>query len=198
MSASARSTRKVYHTELGGSVFEIDSLSEVTEDLYYDTDASATTLLANTTNRDNFNSKSCLPSEHCAFITTEEKDSWDKLTPNTKSAMLKGKISNRKPKNRSNDNGFNNPSHGTITLTSCKPKPFTKSNLHRSLHKLIVESNESEYNAVDAEDAEENNDSTLFFNSKTANKVNPGDMRNSLSVPSKGNSTPSPTKKIVN
>ena len=115
-----------------------------------------------------------------------------------KPVMLKVKNSNSKPNNRLDNNKFNNASFRTIKPPSCKPKPFTKSNLHRSLHKLIVESNESEYNAVDAEDAEENNDSTLFFNSKTANKVNPGDMRNSLSVPSKGNSTPSPTKKIVN
>ena len=41
--------------------FSIDSLSEVTEDFGYDVDASATTLLANMTNHDNFNFDRCLP-----------------------------------------------------------------------------------------------------------------------------------------
>ena len=48
-------------------------MSEVTEDLDYDVDVSATTLLANMTNRSNSNSKGYLPSEDCALLTTEEK-----------------------------------------------------------------------------------------------------------------------------
>ena len=66
-----------------------------------------------------------------------------------KSETLKGKNSNSKHNNRFNNNKFNNPSHRTIKPPSYKPKPFTKDNLHELLHKLIVESNESEDNNVD-------------------------------------------------
>ena len=81
VSASYRSTKNVHKTELGGSVFSIDSLSEVTEDFDYDVDASATTLLANMTNHDNFNFDRCLPSEDHSSLTPEERDLWRKLPP---------------------------------------------------------------------------------------------------------------------
>ena len=54
VSTSSISTRKIYNTELGGSDFEIDSPSKVADDLDYDTDSSATTLLESMTNRGNF------------------------------------------------------------------------------------------------------------------------------------------------
>ena len=76
ISASDRSSRKFYHTELGGSDFETDSPSEVTEDLEYDADASSTTLLAIMTNRGNYNSNIYLPSEAHALLTPKEKDLW--------------------------------------------------------------------------------------------------------------------------
>ena len=43
VSLSTRITRKVHNTELGGSDFVIDSLSEVTKYVGYEMDASATT-----------------------------------------------------------------------------------------------------------------------------------------------------------
>ena len=55
-SASSRSTIKFCNTELGGINFEIDSPSEVVEDLDYDVDASSSTLLANMNNCGNSNS----------------------------------------------------------------------------------------------------------------------------------------------
>ena len=61
--ACSRSTRKVYSTELGGSGVAIDLLSMVTEDVDYEIDISATTLLENMTNRGNCNPDSYLPSE---------------------------------------------------------------------------------------------------------------------------------------
>ena len=66
------------------------------------------------------------------------------------------------------------------------------------MHKLIVEGNESEDDSVVAEDVVDNNDSVLLVNSKTANKINPGGIRKSLSIPSKGYSVPSSTKKNFN
>ena len=77
-SSSARRSRKVYNTELGGSGFELDSPSEVAKDLDYDIYASATTLLANITNRGNSNSYSYLPSEDYTSLTPEAKDLWIK------------------------------------------------------------------------------------------------------------------------
>ena len=55
VSVSARSTIKVCRTELGGSDFAIDSLSTVTDDVDYDIDVSAATLLTNMTNHGNYN-----------------------------------------------------------------------------------------------------------------------------------------------
>lgn len=81
VSTSYRSTNFFHKTELGGSVFSIDSLSEVTEDFDYDVDASATTLLGNMTNRDNFNFDRYLPSEDHYSLTPEERDLWRKLPP---------------------------------------------------------------------------------------------------------------------
>ena len=57
------------HTKLGGSDFEKDS---VTEDIDYDEDASATTLLAKMNNRGNFNPNSYLPLEYYDLLTHEE------------------------------------------------------------------------------------------------------------------------------
>lgn len=73
-STSSKSTRKVYNTELDSSDFAMDSPSEVTEDTDYDIDASATTLLANMTNRGNANSDSYLPSEDYSSLSAEERD----------------------------------------------------------------------------------------------------------------------------
>ena len=115
-----------------------------------------------------------------------------------KSAILKGRKSNNKPNNRFNKNKFNNPSHRTIKPISFKPKPFTKSNHHQFLNKLIVENNESEDDAAVAEDMIDNNDSALLVNSRTTNKDNPRDTSELLPIPSKVNSTESSTKKIVN
>ena len=53
-STSSKSSRKVYHAELGGSDFEIDSPSEVKQDLDCDVGASTTILLVNMTNRGNY------------------------------------------------------------------------------------------------------------------------------------------------
>ena len=66
-------TRKVYNTKLGGSNFELYSLSEFAEDSDYDVYASATILLANMTNRGNSNSDSFLPLEDYSYLTQEEK-----------------------------------------------------------------------------------------------------------------------------
>ena len=69
--ASTRSTRKCYHNELGGIDVEIDSPSEVTEDLDCDTDTSATNSLENMTNRGNSNSNSYFTSYDYALLTPE-------------------------------------------------------------------------------------------------------------------------------
>ena len=53
-SASSKSDRKVYHTELGGSDFEIDLPSEVKQDLDCDVGTSCTILLVNMTNRGHY------------------------------------------------------------------------------------------------------------------------------------------------
>ena len=87
-----------------------------------------------------------------------------------KSATIKGKIINSKPSNRFKNNEFNNPICKTIKYPSCEPKSFTKSNLNGSLQKLIVESNESEDNAVVTEDSEDNKGSTLLVDSATSHK----------------------------
>ena len=73
-SVSAKSARKAYQTELGGSGFDIDSPSAVTEDLDYDVDAPATILLGNMTNRGN--SDNYLPSDDYSLLLPEEKDAW--------------------------------------------------------------------------------------------------------------------------
>ena len=118
VSASSRSTGQVYDDELGGSHFEIDSLSEFTEDLDYDIDTSAKPLLENMTNSGNSNSDSYLPSEHCSSLTPEERDSWIKLPPNMKSEIIKGTNRKNRPNNRFNSDKSNNPSHKTIKHTS--------------------------------------------------------------------------------
>jgi hypothetical protein len=92
-STSSKSTRKVYNTELESSDFVMDSPSEVTEDTDYDIDASATTLLANMTNRGNANSDSYLPSEDYSSLSAEERDLWRKIPPSMKSIILKGRNS---------------------------------------------------------------------------------------------------------
>ena len=89
------STKKVHRTELGGSNFEIDSPSEVTEALDYDVHASATTLLANMTNRGDSKSNVYLPSEYYALLSPEEKYLWVKFTSDMKHVTLKGKNSNK-------------------------------------------------------------------------------------------------------
>ena len=83
--------------ELGGSDFELDSPSEVTEDLCYDTDTSVTTLLANVTNRVNPDSESCLPSKDCASLTPEVKDPRRKITPDIKAVILKVGVTSTYP-----------------------------------------------------------------------------------------------------
>ena len=110
VSSSSRSTRKVCNTELENSDFVIDSSSEVTEDADYDIDASATTLLANMTNRGNPKPDSYLHSDDYSSLTPEERDLWRKIPPNVKSIILKGKNSNSRPNNRLNSNKTNNSS----------------------------------------------------------------------------------------
>ena len=55
-----------------------------------------------------------------------------------------------------------------------------------------------EENDIVTEDVEENDDYNLLVNSTTSNKLNRGDTGKLLSIPSKGSSMPSSTKKIVN
>ena len=57
-SASARKLKKFCNTELGGINFELDSPSDIVEDLDYDVDASVTKSLANMNNSGNSNSDS--------------------------------------------------------------------------------------------------------------------------------------------
>ena len=116
VSSSSKITRKVHNTELKYSIFAIDSPSEVTEDVDYDIDASATTLLANMTNRGNTNPDSYLTSEDYSSLTPEERDLCRKIPSNMKSVILKGKNSNT--------------SYKTVKPTSCNGKTFTKANLH--------------------------------------------------------------------
>ena len=115
---------------LGGSDFEIYSPSEVTGDLEYDIDESATNLLENVINRGNHNSDSYLPLEYYYSLTPKERDSWRKLPLNMKSIILKGRNSNNRPNNRSNSNKSNNLSYKNIKPPSFNAKPFTKANLH--------------------------------------------------------------------
>ena len=70
---------------------------------------------------------------------------------------------------------------------SCSENPFTKANLYELLNELIVESNESEDASIVAENEIDNNEFALLVNSITASKLNPGDIRKSLSTPIKGN-----------
>ena len=88
-------------------------------------------------------------------------------------------------------------SYKTIKHPSYNGKPFTKANLHEHLNEFIVEINKSEDHVVVTEDVIDNNDSTLLVNSTTENKINPGDIRELMSTPSKGNHSPSSTKKIL-
>ena len=74
------------------------------------------------TNRGNSNSDSYSPSEHCSSLTTEERDSWRKLSPNMKSAILKDMNSNNRPNKRFNSDKSNNPSHKTIKPPSYNGK----------------------------------------------------------------------------
>ena len=114
MSSSARSTRKVCNTKLGGSYFVIDSPPTVAEDVDYDDDVSVTTLLENATKHGNSNSDSCLPSEDYSSLTHEERDLWRKIPPNMKHTMLKGRNSSNRPNNRFNSNKSNDHSYKTV------------------------------------------------------------------------------------
>ena len=73
VSTSSRRTGKVCDTELGGSDFESDSPTEVTEYAYYDVDTSMTTLLVHAINRGNCKTDSYLTSDDHASFTTEGK-----------------------------------------------------------------------------------------------------------------------------
>ena len=73
-SASARSTRKVYSNELGGSDFELCSPSLITKDLDYYIDASVTTSLENLSDHDNSNAERYLHSKDHTSLTPEAKD----------------------------------------------------------------------------------------------------------------------------
>ena len=113
-----------------------------------------------------------------------------------KAIILKGRNNNSRSNNRSNSNKSNNSRHNTIKHPFLQWKHFTKSNLYELLNELIVESNESEDNAVVTEDVIDNNDSTLLVNSTTINKINSRDIRKLISTHVKGNSTPSSTKRL--
>ena len=115
-STSSKSTRKVYNTELESSDFVMDSPSEVTEDTDYDIDASATTLLANMTNRGNANSDSYSPSEDYSSLSAEERHLRRKIPPSMKSIILKGRNSGNRPSGRFNSNNSNNHSHKALNL----------------------------------------------------------------------------------
>jgi hypothetical protein len=128
-STSSKSTRKVYNTELESSDFAMDSPSEVTEDTDYDIDASATTLLANMTNRGNANSDSYLPSEDYSSLSAEERDLWRKIPPSMKSIILKGRNSGNRPSDKFNSNNSNDHSYKSIKPLPLRGKPFTKANL---------------------------------------------------------------------
>ena len=114
--------------------FAIDLPSEVNEDVDYDIDASATTLLKNITNRANPNPDSYFPFEDYSSLTPEERDLWRKIPPNMKSIILKGRNSDSRPSSRFNSNKYNNPSYKTVNPPSYNGKPFTKANLHELLN----------------------------------------------------------------
>ena len=99
-------------------MFELDSPSEVTEDLDYDIDAFAITLLANMTNRGDSDSDSYLHSRDCSSLATEGKYVWGKITPNMKCMMLKGRNSINRPNDRFNSSKTNHSNYKTIKLPS--------------------------------------------------------------------------------
>ena len=121
-------------------------------------------MLANITDRGNSNPDSYFPSEDYSSSTRKERDLWRKILPNMKSILLKVKNSNNRPNNGFNSNKSNNPSHKTVKPPSYNEKSFTKPNLHELLNELIVESNESEDASIVAENAIDNNESTLLVN----------------------------------
>ena len=80
LSVSTRRTRKSHNTELGGSNFAIYSPSDVTEDVDYDIDASASTFFfRKMTTRSNSNSDSYMPSEDYSSLTPEKRCLWRKF-----------------------------------------------------------------------------------------------------------------------
>ena len=81
-----------------------------------------------------------------------------------KYVILKGRNSINRPNNRFNSNKSNNLSHKTVKTTSYNEKSFTKPNLHELLNELIVESNKLEDAFIVAENAIDNNESTLLVN----------------------------------
>ena len=87
VSTQTKNPRRVYASNMSDYDFHRDSPSEITKDLEYDADASASTLLANLTNRNVPNSNSYLPSEDVNSLTPQAKDVWRTL-PNYLNAVL--------------------------------------------------------------------------------------------------------------
>ena len=169
---------------------DLRRLLEVTEDLDYSIDTSATTSLANMANRCNFNPGSCLLSEYHTCLTTEAKNVWQKLHSDMKAVILKGRNSRNRSNDRYNSNESNNFSHESVKPSSFNGKPSTKTNLHKLLNESLVESNDSENNDDVAEEVDVSNDSTLLFNTTNASNINSGDIRKLISPPTKGKSIP--------
>ena len=72
---------------------------------------------------------------------------------------------------------------------------FSKANLHELLNELLVESKESEDDAVITENLNGNSDSTPLANS-TSSSISLGDIRKLISTSAKVKSTPSLNKRL--
>ena len=141
--AQTKSQRRVCTAEIGNHDFNQDSPSEVAEDFEHNTDAPASALLANATNRSNCSPNSYLPPEDFNSLSPQAKDAWRSLPNHLKAAITKNKSNSQsKTQSSSNLNNSNESNHRTAKPPSYASKPFTNANLHELITELIAQNNE--------------------------------------------------------
>ena len=70
----------------------------------------------------------------------------------------------------------------TVKPPNYKPNPFTKTNLHELLTKLLAEEEEPGSIDPDTEASDNINESGILVNSASASRINPGDMRKLIAL----------------
>ena len=189
--AHAKSQRRVHTTEIGNHDFNQDSPSEITEDIEYNIDASASTLLASVTNRSNYSLNSYLSPEDFNSLNPQAKDAWHSLPNNLKAMIIKNRSnSNRTDSQSKTPNNFNKSNYRTAKPPSYANKPFANANLHELITELIAQNNVQEGDSDNNGDIEQGDETTMLVNSTSATKINLGDIRNLMSASNTQNINP--------